>query len=190
MSKVGKYCEDHKKPLVMEDIDTTISKHGMKYGNKKRNRHASIFAYRKMESCIENQSYRRNFGVIKVNPAYTSQIGKILYMRKFGISIHESASYVIGLKGMGLRNKLMPEEKMVIRLTDNLKEELANEDMDSLMKVWKYISTKLSGICTHSFYRQIPYEYAKGHELSKKQRKPKSLSAIATEMKGWTACNY
>ena len=61
-----------------------------------------VFAYRKMESCIENQSYRRSFGIIKINPAYTSQIGKILYMRKLGISIHEAASYVIGLKGMGL----------------------------------------------------------------------------------------
>ena len=60
MSRVGKYCEDRKKPLIMEDIDTTISKHGMKYGSKKGNRHASVFAYRKMESCIENQSYRRN----------------------------------------------------------------------------------------------------------------------------------
>ena len=102
MSKVGKYCEDRKKPLVMEDIDTTISKHGMRYGSKKGNRHASVFAYKKMESCIENQSYRRSFGIIKINPAYTSQIGKILYMRKLGISIHEAASYVIGLKGMGL----------------------------------------------------------------------------------------
>lgn len=193
MSKVGKYCEDRKKPLVMEDIDTTISKHGMKYGNKTGNRHASIFAYRKMESCIENQSYRRSLGIIKINPSYTSQIGKILYMRKLGISIHEAASYVIGLKGMGLRDKLIPEEKMAARLTDSLKEELANgDDIYGLMKAWKYISTKLSGIYTHSFYRPIPYEYEKGRELTKsgKPRKPKSLSAIATEMKGWTACNY
>ena len=193
MSKVGKYCEDRKKPLVMEDIDTTISKHGMRYGSKKGNRHASVFAYKKMESCIENQSYRRSFGIIKINPAYTSQIGKILYMRKLGISIHEAASYVIGLKGMGLRSKLIPEEKITVRLTDSLKEELANgEDIYGLMKVWKYISTKLSGIYTHSFYRPIPYEYEKGHELTKsgKPRKLKSLSAIATEMKGWTARNY
>lgn len=193
MSRVGKYCEDRKKPLIMEDIDTTISKHGMKYGSKKGNRHASVFAYRKMESCIENQSYRRSFGIIKINSAYTSQIGKILYMKKLGISIHEAASYVIGLKGMGLRDKLIPEEKMVARLTDSLKEELANgEDVYGLMKVWKYISTKLSGIYTHSFYRPIPYEYKKGNELTKsgKPRKPKSLSTIATEMKWWTARNY
>lgn len=193
MSKVGKYCEDRRKPLVMEDIDTTISKHGMKYGNAKGNRHASAFAYRKMESCIENQSYRRSFGVIKINPAYTSQIGKILYMRRLGISIHEAASYAIGLKGMGLRDKLIPEEKMAARLTYSLKEELSNgKDIYGLMKVWKYISDKLSGIYTHSFYRPIPYEHEKGHELtnSGKPRKQKSMSAIATEMKGWTTCNY
>ena len=193
MSKVGKYCEDRRKPLVMEDIDTTISKHGMRYGNTKGNRHASVFAYRKMESCIENQSYRRSFGIIKINPAYTSQIGKILYMRKPGISIHEAASYVIGLKGMGLRDKLIPEEKMAARLTDSLKEELSNgKDISGLMKVWKYISDKLSGIYTHSFYRLIPYEYKKGEELTKsgKPKKPKSLSAIAAEMKGWTAHYY
>ena len=130
MSKVGQYCEDRKKPLVMEDIDTTISKHGMKYGNAKGNRHASIFAYRKMESCIENQSYRRSFGVIKINPAYTSQIGKILYMRRLGISIHEAASYVIGLKGMGLRDKLTLEEEMAARLTDSLKKELSDAGKD------------------------------------------------------------
>lgn len=193
MSKVGKYCEDRKKPLVMEDIDTTISKNGMKYGNAKGNRHASIFAYRKMSTCLENQSYLRSFGIIKINPAYTSQIGKILYMRKLGISIHEAASYVIGLKGMGLRERLIPEENMIIRLTDKLKEEVLNgQDIDGLMKAWKHISDKFSGIYTHSFYRLIPYEYAEGEAFTKtgRPKKPKSLSAIATEMKNWTACNY
>ena len=114
-------------------------------------------------------------------------------MRKLGISIHEAASYVIGLKGMGLRDKLIPEEKMAARLTDSLKEELSNgKDIYGLMKVWKYISDKLSGIYTHSFYRLIPYEYKKGDELTKagKPKKPKSLSAIAAEMKGWTAHYY
>lgn len=152
-----------------------------------------LFAYRKMEACIENQSYRRSFGVIKINPAYTSQIGKILYMRRLGISIHESASYVIGLKGMGLRDRLIPEEEMAARLTGSLKEELSNgKDMYGLMKVWKYISDKLSGIYTHSFYRSIPYEYKKGDELTKtgKPKKPKSLSAIAAEMKSWTSHYY
>ena len=114
-------------------------------------------------------------------------------MRKLGISIHEAASYVIGLKGMGLRERLIPEENMIIRLTDKLKEEVLNgQDIDGLMKAWKHISDKFSGIYTHSFYRLIPYEYAEGEAFTKtgRPKKPKSLSAIATEMKNWTACNY
>lgn len=192
MSKVGKYCEDRKKPLIMEDLDTTITKHGMRYGSAKGNRHASVFAYRKMAACLENQSYKRSFGIIKIDPAYTSQIGKILYMRKLGISIHEAASYVIGLKGMGLLEKLRPEPEMINRLTDSIKEGLTDVGcIASLMKAWKYISGKFSGVYTHSFYRQIPYAYKKSEAFTKsgKPRKPKTLNTIATEMRQWTACN-
>lgn len=192
MSRVGKYCENRKKPLIMEDLDTTITKHGMKYGNAKGNRHASVFAYRKMTACLENQSYKRSFGIIKIDPAYTSQIGKILYMRKLGISIHAAASYVIGLKGMGLLEKLRPEPEMTDRLTDSLKEGLADQNsMDSLMKAWKYISGKFSDVYTHSFYRQVPYGYKKSESLTKSGRplRPKTLKTIAAEMKQWTACN-
>lgn len=193
MSKVGKYCEKRKKTLIMEDINITISKNRMRYWKAKGNRHASIFAYRKMSACLENQSYRRGFGIIKIDQEYTRQIGKILYMRKLGISIYEATSYAIGLKGMGLRERLIPEENMIIRLTEKLKYEVLNgQDMDSLMKAWKYISDKFSGIHTHSFYRLIPYEYVQYQGFTKigKPKKPKSLSAIATEMKNWTACNY
>ena len=113
-------------------------------------------------------------------------------MRKLGISIHAAASYVIGLKGMGLLEKLWPEPEMISRLTDSLKEDLTNTDcMDSLMKAWKYISGKFSGVYTHSFYRRIPYGYKKSEALTKsgKPRKPKTLKTIAAEMKQWTACN-
>ena len=193
MSKVGKYCEDRKKPLIMEDINTTIAKHGMKYGNAKGNRHASVFAYRKMTACLENQSYKRSFGILKINPAYTSQIGKILYMRKLGISVHAAASYVIGLKGMGIMASLLPGQELTDRLTPSVKEGITEKkDMDSIMKAWRYISGKFSGVYTHSFYRQIPYAYKKSEAFTKsgKPRKPKSLSAIASEMERWTDCNY
>ena len=186
MSIVGKYCEDRCKPLVMEDINTTISKHGMKYNAPKGNKHASLFAYRLMTSCLENQSYKRGFGIIKINPSYTSQIGKLLYMRKLGLSIHSCASYVIGLKGMELTNLLTPTQPMLDRLTDKLKEEVS-EDMDipTLMKLWQYISNNLKEVPTHFFYKEIPYNHKDPLTKSGKPRKQKSLKAIATEMNNW-----
>ncbi|MBU8686489.1 IS200/IS605 family accessory protein TnpB-related protein [Priestia megaterium] len=93
------------KPIVMEDIDTTLSKTGDAYGNKKTNRLKSVFAYRKMAQIIESRAQKMGVAVITVNPAYTSITGKLKYMRKFGLSIHQAASYTIGRKGLGYKEK-------------------------------------------------------------------------------------
>jgi len=93
------------KPIVMEDIDTTLSKTGDAYGNKNANRLKSIFAYRKMAQAIESRAQKMGVAVMIVNPAYTSITGKLKYMRKFGISIHQAASYTVGRKGLGYKEK-------------------------------------------------------------------------------------
>ncbi|MGX9157640.1 IS200/IS605 family accessory protein TnpB-related protein [Priestia megaterium] len=94
------------KPIVMEDIDTTLSKTGDAYGNKKANRLKSIFAYRKMAQAIKSRAQKMGVAVMVVNPAYTSITGKLKYMRKFGISIDQAASYTIGRKGLGYKEKV------------------------------------------------------------------------------------
>ncbi|MED4254060.1 IS200/IS605 family accessory protein TnpB-related protein [Priestia megaterium] len=93
------------KPIVMEEIDTTLSKTGDAYGNKKTNRLKSVFAYRKMAQAIESRAQKMGVAVMTVNPAYTSIVGKLKYMRKFGLSIHQAASYTIGRKGLGYKEK-------------------------------------------------------------------------------------
>lgn len=183
MSKVGRYCMEKKKPLIMEDLDTTLSKNGMRYGSKCRNRHVSMFAYRKMTTCLENQSYKQGFGILKTDPAYTSQMGKFLFMKKEGISIHVAASYAIGLKGMGVREKLIPDDRLVELLPKKMKEELKNgTDIKSLIPAWKKLTETFRGVKTHRFYQGIPY----GIFNTKKR---KSLKSLAAEMKSWDACN-
>ena len=170
MAKVGRYCSNRNKPLVMEDVNTTISKNGLRYGNTKRNAHASLFAYRKMTSCIENQAYKQGFEILKINPAYTSQIGKFLYMRKFGISIHEAAAYTIGLKGMNMIDKLMPDRQLIELLPIKTKDVLLNNpDIFSIMNAWRRISSAFAKIPTHIFFREIPY-YALNNEANKNKK--------------------
>jgi IS605 OrfB family transposase len=74
------------KSLAIEKLNTTKSKVLHAYGNKKANRKISMFAYRKLIS--ENRANKMGVAICKVNPAYTSQIGKIKYMKRFGISIY------------------------------------------------------------------------------------------------------
>ena len=114
-------------------------------------------------------------------------MGKFLFMRKMGISIHAAASYAIGLKGMGLLELLLPDKEMTERLSPSIRERmLQGKDMPGLMAAWREITKKFSGVYTHSFYRKIPYAHKEERTKTGKLKKPKSLGAIAREMKGWT----
>ncbi|KYG32536.1 hypothetical protein AZF08_10515 [Bacillus gaemokensis] len=89
-------AERYNKPIVIEKLDTTQSRAGDRYGNKRANRMKSLFAYQKMTSAILGRADKRGVAVFQVNPSYTSISGKMKYMRKFGISIHQSAAFTIG----------------------------------------------------------------------------------------------
>ena len=181
MSEVGAYVESKNKALIMEKIDTSRSKHGMRYGNSIRNQRAGVFAYSKMTGCLYNQACKRSFDIIQINPAYTSQMGKFLYMKQYGLSIHQAAAYCIGLKGLNQIDRLKPDSRLLGLLPDSLLDKLPSPiDMYSLCTIWRHISTAFSKVPKHSFYRGIPYEV-----LTTKKRP--SLRTLSNEMCTWTA---
>ncbi|MBO6308482.1 MAG: hypothetical protein J6N70_06495, partial [Oribacterium sp.] len=71
-----------------------------------RNRVTSGFAFSKITMLTESKALKHSVTIRKVSPAYTSQAGKLLYMKKYGMSIHESASVTIGRRAMGIHEKL------------------------------------------------------------------------------------
>lgn len=181
MSEVGAYVESKNKALIMEKIDTSRSKHGMRYGNSIRNQRAGVFAYSKMTSCLYNQAYKRSFDILQINPAYTSQMGKFLYMKQYGLSIHQAAAYCIGLKGLNQIDRLKPDSRLLALLPAGILDKLSSPiDMYSLCTIWRHISTAFSKVPKHSFYRGIPYEV-----LTTKKRP--SLRTLSNEMCTWTA---
>ena len=181
MSEVGAYVESKNKVLIMEKIDTSKSKHGMRYGNSIRNQKAGVFAYSKMTGCLYNQAYKRSFDILQINPAYTSQMGKFLYMKQYGLSIHQAAAYCIGLKGLNQIDRLKPDSRLLALLPAGILDKLSSPiDMYSLCTIWRHISTAFSKVPKHSFYRGIPYEV-----LTTKKRP--SLRTLSNEMCTWTA---
>jgi IS605 OrfB family transposase len=129
-----------KKPIVLEKLDTTLSKVGNKYGNKKANRMKSMFAYRKMIQAIKSRADKMGVGVIEVNPAFTSVSGKLKYMRKFGISIHQAAAFTIGRRGLGYKEK-----------TPKVLKKYVPKDASHHWKHWSILGKKFL-VCTHTLY--------------------------------------
>lgn len=106
LEDVFRYCHDKKLPLVIESlssVDTTKM-----YGNKKLNKKLSEFSYRTMTTLAFSKSLKYEVPVKAVNPAFTSQIGKIKYMKRYGISIHEAAAFTIARRAQGHKD-LLPD---------------------------------------------------------------------------------
>ena len=175
VKEVFNWCAEKDKRLIVEDIDLTIKLASRKYGNRKGNHHMTLFAYQRIASSIENQSLRREIAFCKIDPAYTSQMGKFLFMRRYGMSIHQAAAYTIGLVGMGLYDKLAPDLRMLNLL--KTKECIVPEfSQETYKTIWARITKTFSGIQKHFFYRRIPYEVLE-------ERKRPSLRTLAAEMK-------
>jgi IS605 OrfB family transposase len=145
-----------KKPLVREDLDTTDSKSKLKYGSKKGNKKITQFAYAKFTDAVESRANKENVAVFKVNPAFTSQIGKVKYMKQKGLSIHESAAYVIARRGMGYKDVLPPV------LFGMLPEKIAAKHH---WAHWGYVSRFLKDVKPHFFYEAGKIDYHSLHSV-------------------------
>ena len=73
---------------------------------RKFNRVKSNFIWRKFLSLLEVKCIEYGIPYRKVNPAFTSLIGKFKYMKLYNLTTHESASFVIARRGLGLKEIL------------------------------------------------------------------------------------
>ena len=136
-------AREAKKPLVGERINTNDSKGKLAYGSKKRNLKLTQFAYNKMDSSIESRANKEGVGLIRKNPAYTSVIGKMKYMRVLGTAIHTAAAYVIGRRGLGFKEKVpMAYRKLIPEA--NLKRHHWSH--------WRFLHRHLKDIPVRKFY--------------------------------------
>ena len=104
LDEVYQWCRESAKPLVMEDLK--LKHTANRYGSKKRNFVTSRFAYSTVTALAESKSYKYGIALNKVHPAYTSQAGKLIFMKRYGMSIHEGASAAIARRGMGIQEKV------------------------------------------------------------------------------------
>jgi IS605 OrfB family transposase len=91
--------------IVLEDI-TLKQDHDT---NRKFNRLTQTFAKNKLQKAIKSRALRNGMQVKEVNPAYTSVIGRFKYSKKYGMSVHEAASFVIARRGMDFEEKIPKE---------------------------------------------------------------------------------
>lgn len=107
---------------------------------------------RLMTELLTAGAARWSVGVHFINPAYTSVAGKTRYMRRYGITVHESAACCIGRKAMGLtESSPAPFHPL-----------LAKKKIKSRRHMWQIISNTSKGILPGYFQKKIkPFDTKK-----------------------------
>ena len=96
------------KDLVIEDLNFLKTKSkstkGKSEKGKQYNKMLHSLAYRIFLNRTEQICNRKNVGLIKVNPAWTSWIAKNKFCDKMKLNIHTGASFVIARRGMNIKD--------------------------------------------------------------------------------------
>ena len=100
-------CKENNMSLAIENLDfgkkrSKINKY-KKY-EKYNNDTLHSLAYSKFDEYISRACFSNGVWLSRVNPAYTSYIGKRKYNETKKLNTHTSASYVIARRGMGFKD--------------------------------------------------------------------------------------
>ena len=83
------------KPLVIESLDFSRKKDQLEGEYPGCSRTLSSFAYGKIKTHFLSRGYREGVEVVEVNPAFSSFMGRVLFMERYGLSVDQAAALVL-----------------------------------------------------------------------------------------------
>jgi len=61
----------------------------------------SSFSYARVRACFLSRGLRQGVEVYQVNPAFSSVIGRVKFMERYGLSVHQAAALVLARRLLG-----------------------------------------------------------------------------------------
>jgi len=126
------------KPIAIEKLDFSKKKSALGEESYQYARMLSGFAYSKFKEMLKARASKLGVEVIEVNPAYTSIIGQVKFMKRYGLSSHGSAACVIARRGLGLKL----EKPKYDSILGNFKKTINHKALKSRWSTISYLSKK------------------------------------------------
>ena len=101
VARVVEYARQAGKPIVMEKLDFRQKKAALEGESRKYSRMLSSFSYGMVKACFLSRGYRQGVEIYQVNPAFSSVIGRVKFMERYGLSIHQAAALVLARRLLG-----------------------------------------------------------------------------------------
>ena len=106
VSGVVAYASEVGKPIVIERLDFRHKKAALEGEPRRYSRMLSSFTYGKVKAYLVSRGYRKGVEVHQVNPAYSSVIGRVKFMERYGLSVHQAAALVLARRSLGCSERI------------------------------------------------------------------------------------
>ena len=94
------------KPVVIERLDFKRKKAQLEGESRRYSRMLSSFSYGKIKAYFISRGHRNGVEVFQVNPAYSSVIGRVKFMERYGLTVHQAAALVLARRLLGCSERI------------------------------------------------------------------------------------
>jgi IS605 OrfB family transposase len=99
------------KPISIEFLDFAKKKAQLSYASPGRQSMLSAFAYTRFAQTVGARAHDAGIEVVEVQAAYSSKIGAQKYARRYGLSVHRAAAFVLARRGQRFPDRLKPSSR-------------------------------------------------------------------------------
>ena len=94
------------KPVVIERLDFKQKKAQLEGESRSYSRMLSSFSYGKVKAYFISRGHRNGVEVFQVNPAYSSVIGRVKFMERYGLTVHQAAALALARRLLGCSERV------------------------------------------------------------------------------------
>ena len=167
VASVVNYAREVGKPIVIEKLDFRQKKAALEGESRRYSRMLSSFAYGKIKAYFVSRGYRKGVEVHQVNPAYSSVIGRVKFMERYGLSVHQAAALVLARRLLGCSERI--PRRRVCPVGSGVHVAFTVPARKGVKHVWTYWGA-ISG--------QLRPALAAHHRLGKRRRRPNPVRAV------------
>ena len=168
VASVVEYAREVGKPIVIEKLDFRQKKAVLEGQSHRYSRMLSSFSYGKVKAYFVSRGYRQGVGIHQVNPAYSSVIGRVKFMERYGLSVHQAAALVLARRLLGCSERI--PRRWVCPIGNGIHVAFTVPARTRVKHVWTYWGA-ISG--------QLRPALAAQHRLGKRKRRPNPVQASA-----------
>ena len=167
VASVVQYAREVGKPIVIEKLDFRQKKAALEGQSRKYSRMLSSFSYGKVKAYFISRGYRQGVEVKQVNPAYSSVIGRVKFMERYGLTVHQAPALVLARRLLGCSERI--PRRWVAPIGNGVQVAFTVPARKRVKHVWTYWGAVLG---------QLRPALAAQHRLGKWRRRPNPVQAV------------